>query len=605
MKLHKLIPFICLLSLVASSPAWAAEYDSNTDWVVPNQYVVDFEDDLDREDIEGILGVRALPGTEAPLWEDTKIEIVTVDEDEDVQYLRGLDDIEGVEPVTIYRALDYVGNLQPNDELYDRQWHMKKVGAEGAWSLSVGRGVTVAVIDTGVACSDDGKFHKVSDLKQTECVEGYNVFTKDSDAWDDHGHGTHVAGTIAQSTNNKIGGVGLAFGARIMPVKVLAAQGGGSNVGVAAGIRWAADNGAQVINMSLGGPHQSGIIQRAVNHAHAKGVVIVAAAGNSGGSVGYPAAGDNVIAVSASDENDNLASFSSRGPQVDISAPGTNVLQNTICDGGMNNCEIFDAFNGTSMASPHVAGVATMLVGMGLTDPDLVEERLQSGATNIGSNKEYFGAGRLHASDTLSSFHRSQTGWRALFAILLTLITAKVARMKRGGAELYSTRNIGFVLTTAATSVGLFCLAPLFLSRHHLVVDILSRPIGDWTLFLNAGWQSWMPLANVFVPLGVTALLLKVHKDSGPWLAGLFVGTGAYLTTNVMLGYVAAGTIGTLWSVLNVVGCVVLGALLLTKNREGLFAQPNDHPWDHIVPGVEPVEDSSNDVRICEENTDD
>lgn len=600
MKLRKLMPFLCLLSLVTANTAFAAEYDSNSDWVVPNQYVVDFKDDLDRDDIEEILSVRSLPGTEAPLWEDTKIEIVTVDEAEDVQYLRGLDDIEGVEPVTIYRALGYVGNLQPNDEMYDRQWHMKKVDAEGAWGFSVGRGVTVAVIDTGVACSDDGKFHKVSDLKQTECVEGYNVFTKGPDAWDDHGHGTHVAGTIAQSTNNKIGGVGLAFGAKIMPVKVLGAAGGGSNVGVAAGIRWAADNGAQVINMSLGSPHASGIIQRAVNHAYEKGVVIVAAAGNSGRThnpgVGYPGACDHVIAVSASNENDGLADFSSRGPQVDIAAPGTNVLQNTICDGGMNNCEIFEAFNGTSMASPHVAGVATMLVGMGLTDPDLVEERLQSGAINVGSNKEHFGAGRLAAADTLSSFHRSQTGWRALFAILLTLITAKFARMRRQDAELYSARSFGFAVTTAATSVGLFCLAPLFLSRHHFVVDLLSRPFGDWTLLLDAGWHSWLPLANVFVPLGVTALLLKVHKDSGPWLAGLFVGTGAYLTTNVMMGYVAMGAIGTFWSVLNIVGCVFLASLLLTKNREGLFAQPATPNWDEVVvPGVKPT--TSEDIQ--------
>src|SRR5205085_8292690 len=135
---------------------------------------------------------------------------------------------------------------------------------------------------------------------------------------------------------------------------------------VAEGIRFAADEGAQVINMSLGGPIKSQILEDAVNHAIAKGVVIVAAAGNSGRSVGWPAAYPGVVAVSATDPNDKIAWFSSRGPEVVIGAPGVSVTQQTVCDGGKNKCEIFGTFNGTSMASPHVAGPAAMVVAEGI-----------------------------------------------------------------------------------------------------------------------------------------------------------------------------------------------------------------------------------------------
>src|SRR5690606_25816301 len=142
-----------------------------------------------------------------------------------------------------------------------------------------------------------GPFTKASDLALTGCVEGTS-FVRGTRANDDHGHGTHVAGTIAQSTNNGIGGVGLAFKARLMPVKVLSSNGWGTTAGVAAGIRWAADHGAQVINLSLGGPRNSKVIQAAVDHARSRGAIIVAAAGNSGGAVGYPGASEGVIGVS-------------------------------------------------------------------------------------------------------------------------------------------------------------------------------------------------------------------------------------------------------------------------------------------------------------------
>ena len=245
--------------------------------------------------------------------------------------------VEGLEPETLVSA-----SFVPNDPKYATdQWHLTRVGAESAWEYGCGRGVTVAVIDTGVACFDKGPFTKGTDLAGTRCVPGYNFSGKSDDASDDHGHGTHVAGTIAQTTHNGMGTAGLAYCANLMPIKVLSGSGSGTNTDVAEGIRFAADHGAQIMNLSLGGPFPSAVIAKAVKHAQAKGVLVVAAAGNSGRSVGYPAAYEGVLAVSATDSNDGLAWFSSRGKQVGIGAPGVSVTQQTVCNGGLDRCEQF------------------------------------------------------------------------------------------------------------------------------------------------------------------------------------------------------------------------------------------------------------------------
>ena len=175
------------------------------------------------------------------------------------------------------------GSSFPNDACFKYQWHLRQIGMPEAWKRGNGKGVVVAVIDTGVT--------KVADLAETKFVPGFNFIANNANAADDHGHGTHVAGTIAQSTNNRLGVAGVAYGASIMPLKVLSAKGSGSVAGIAQAIRWAADHGAGVINMSLGGPMPMGAMGSAVKYAREKGVVIVAAAGNNGrGRVGYPAA---------------------------------------------------------------------------------------------------------------------------------------------------------------------------------------------------------------------------------------------------------------------------------------------------------------------------
>ncbi|MCA9324911.1 S8 family serine peptidase, partial [Candidatus Saccharibacteria bacterium] len=211
------------------------------------------------------------------------------------------------DPNVEYAEPNYIAYafMIPNDPYYDPyQWNFDNgnyggVHAETAWDVTSGTGQVVAVVDTGVAYETynplgPGNFAQAPDLSGTNFVPGYDFVSNDTHPNDDHGHGTHVAGTIAGTTNEGNGVAGLAHGASIMPIKVLASDGSGSYADVADGIRYAADHGAHVINLSLGGPASSNYLRDAVAYAHNKGVTIVAAAGNDYGQpVSYPAAYDD------------------------------------------------------------------------------------------------------------------------------------------------------------------------------------------------------------------------------------------------------------------------------------------------------------------------
>lgn len=251
-------------------------------------------------------------------------------------------------------------------------WGVTRVNAEGAWSRGVdGRGVKVAVVDTGIDCAHP-------DLA-ANCAGGYNALDSNKPPTDDNSHGTHVAGTIAAVKDGK-GVVGVAPAARLYAVKVLDADGGGSLTSIIKGIVWTGRNGMQVANMSLGAPVGSVFMRLAVAYAKSKGVAILAAAGNSGGSVGYPAAYDDTIAVAAADSGDKVAEFSSRGKQVDFIAPGVDV--NSTVPGGK-----YDRYSGTSMATPHMAGLAALAVQQGASGKDGVMAALRRSAKPLASLK--------------------------------------------------------------------------------------------------------------------------------------------------------------------------------------------------------------------------
>lgn len=562
---HLLTAAAVLTALVLSQTASAegpVSWASESDWDIPGEYVIDFEDDTDTSEIKSLFQRLGLSFRASRLVDTTKIEIVDIPSNvaATLAQIRGTGDVEHIEPHAKVRML-----WTPDDPMYEKQWHMPRVGAEAAWATSIARGVTVAVVDTGIACENFKEFTKASDLNQTRCVEGFNFVKKGKHANDDQGHGTHVAGTIAQSTNNGVGTVGLAFGARLMPVKVLSSRGWGTTTGVADGIRWAADHGAQVINLSLGGPRNSKVLQSAIDHARSKGCIIVAAAGNSGGKVGFPGASKGVIGVSATDENDTLAWFSSRGDGVDIAAPGVNVTQQTICDQGRNRCEIFPAYNGTSMASPHVAAAAALLVGLGVTDADAVESILRGHAKNLNDEAKY-GAGLLQAHDAAEAVHREQVTTRLLFLLGLSLLAFAWAR-RRG--KTISQASPSFWLTGLATGVGALFFAPWVLSRHDLWVDVLSRPLGDMSIFIGVDLHQLLPFANALVPLALVAILYRSKKAAG-FLGGIAVGTAAYLASTMALGHLATpfgSMLTTLWCGLNALGSMYLASLVLSTER--------------------------------------
>lgn len=263
-------------------------------------------------------------------------------------------------------------------------WSISRVGAPQAWAKGLtGKGVVVAVLDTGVQLDHP-------DLK-ANIKGGYNAVNPKEAPYDYHGHGTHVAGTIAAS-NNKIGVVGVAPEAKILAVQVMTPDGSGPPSAIAKGIIWAANNGAQVINMSLGSERSFRAIREAVTYAVSKNVTVVCASGNGGSNrVNYPAALKNTIAVSASDPWDSLAYFSDTGKAITFIAPGVGI-NSTFIKGGYKESQ------GTSMASPHVAGLAALAVQAGAKNYEQVLEALKNAAAPLeGLTELQQGSGFINA----------------------------------------------------------------------------------------------------------------------------------------------------------------------------------------------------------------
>ncbi len=458
----------------------------------------------------------------------------------------------------------------PNDPMLKDQWNMERIGATRAWDFATGRGVTVAVVDTGIACEDYGPFTKGSDLKDTECVGGWNFVTGNEHANDDQSHGTHVAGTIAQSTNNDFGVTGIAFHARLMPVKVLNENGFGTTADVADGIRWAAEHGAQVINLSLGGPRNSRVLQKAIDYAISRGTVVVAAAGNTGGHVQFPGASDGVIGVSATGADDKIAKFSSRGDGVDVAAPGVGIVQQTICNKGREACVNFVGYSGTSMAAPHVAGVAALLVSLGVTDPVAVEEAIRKSARVVDPSEggaKLYGAGILQAGAATEHVTFTHLAARLAALLAITLVVARAAKKRNPDAT--SPWRLSYWIPALAAGPGLFFFAPWLLPRVHVAVDLLARPLGDLDFFLGAAVHRWLPFANALIPFGLMAISFG-SKRLRPWIAGLAAGTGAYLTSVAVLGE-TTGPLGhtalLAWCGINAAACIWIARTNLVETK--------------------------------------
>jgi thermitase len=290
-------------------------------------------------------------------------------------------DVEHVEP-------DYAvfASFVPNDPRYPDTWGLPRIQAPTAWDrVGGGAGVRVAILDTGIANHPDlaGKV-----------VGAQDFVSSASGTTDRHGHGTHVAGTVAAVANNNHGVVGVAWSASVLNAKVLGDGGAGSLSSVANGIVWAADNGAKVISMSLGANLDcTSTIQDAATYAWSKGAVLVAAAGNDGqNDVHTPANCNRILPVGATDSNDNRAAFSNYGAGVPIAAPGVMIISTA-------NSGDYLWMSGTSMATPHVAGVAALVWASAYgTGNQAVVNRLLSTADRIAGTGSYWVNGRVNAA---------------------------------------------------------------------------------------------------------------------------------------------------------------------------------------------------------------
>lgn len=287
--------------------------------------------------------------------------------------------------------LDHVAHggqvMNPNDPNYPSQWHLAKIQGPMAWSLTVGAtSITIAVIDSGVDPTHPDLASKL--------VPGWNFLTSTSNTADVLGHGTAVAGTAAAATNNATGVAGVDWANMIMPLVVLDSSNYASYSNIASAITYAADHGVRVINISIGGSSASSTLQNAVNYAWSKGAVIFASAMNNANSTPYyPAACSNVVAVSATDSNDNLASFSSFGNWIDVSAPGASILTTNMGSG-------YGYWQGTSFSSPIAAAVAGLILSVkpSLSNSTVVS-LLEQTSDDLGSSgwDQYFGYGRVNA----------------------------------------------------------------------------------------------------------------------------------------------------------------------------------------------------------------
>jgi serine protease len=313
----------------------------------------------------------------------------------------------------------------PNDPDYRLQWNFFGpfgIDAPGAWSLARAagapgaKGATIAVLDSGVAYERRGRYRKAPDLRSETFVKPYDFIDDDSHPDDDFGHGTHVAGTIASATNNRRGVAGIAYGAKLMPLRVLDSQGYGDSAAIGRAIRYATRNHADVINLSLEFDRDVRAAEipdviRAIRYAHSHGVVVVAAAGNTYDpvQVAYPARSSVVIAVGATTVNGCQAEYSNQGRGLDVMAPGGGVDQSSEDPADAANCNHTDDksiiqqtyvhnsvqkfgfprnYEGTSMATPHVSSIAALIIASRVLgrhpSPAAIEQRIEQTARDLG-----------------------------------------------------------------------------------------------------------------------------------------------------------------------------------------------------------------------------
>ena len=572
--------------------------DTNPYW---DEVVIDFNDSLSEERIlefAQAVGLHDLR-LNSPFSADANIYTAKVDEG-GVPYVKDClravapqGKIKHIEENFEYRVFDF----RPDDPLYEYQWNFDQVGAERAWDITSGRDAVVAVIDTGVTVeSKPSRGIKVGkDMKDVATVPGYDFVGNSDFVYDGHGHGTHVAGTIAQATNNGYGVAGLAFESQIMPLRVLNDQGFGKVADIADAVRFAADNDADVINMSLGGPLPSLVLKRAVKHAHKSGVTVVAAAGNSGKKApSYPAAYKNAFGVAATQYDRTTTFYSQWGSHVDIAAPGGNtrvdqngdgrpdgIMQETHPRGGKTDQHEFALYMGTSMASPHVAAAAAMVHSAGITKPDKIKDLLRQTADDSMRNnystedfEDRYGAGILQVDAAVKKAITTQGNTRMAGVAALLLLT--LIGLRRHQKLDLSARDLAIFGGTSAFVAGGLYFLPLILPAGGTLgwfTGLAAQPLAHADAAIVGFGSGINPLlASVLIPLAAYALFAG-RKLGRIMACGLAIGMAAFCITEAFFtttdvawipGY--GGLLDSAWLFVNGLFCLGLGYLGL-KSR--------------------------------------
>ncbi len=489
--------------------------------------------------------------------------------------------VEGVEYEAVYEIpdadtveSDYVvarptpkPRKEVNDPYFFYQWHLEQIHAPEAWASQAGEGVIVAVLDTGVAWKDSAYGPQLPDLKGVKFTAGKSFASGLPDGLDGHAHGSHVAGTIAQATNNGVGVAGVAHEATIMPLKVLSDEGWGSTTDIANAIRYAADNGAHVINMSLGGPAPSRVMAKAVEYAHKKGTLVVCAAGNDNSpEAHYPSGYRYAVSVAASDFERKRTFYSNYGKTLDFAAPGGDtrsdkngdgqpdgVLQNTIHVGDPSRNDYL-WFQGTSMASPHAAGVAALIYGEGVTNPDEVLRIMRETAVHPRGKDwdDQLGTGILDAKAAVDMAHTDYAPERGLLTGLGILLLGGfgLAGFSTVRGKLFGLAAFSGSAMAASGALGIVPLA-----------YALASVTGSYDAAL------WMSAA---VPLAATVVGWS-FKPLRPFVAGLALGYAALLThgaivlPTVLDTYPGALLMDRIWMAVNAAVSLVLAARISHK----------------------------------------
>ncbi len=389
LRFLSLIFAAALLSFTWAELSWGNNGDTGG---AANELIIQAKAGVSRGKLAGVLeGLGTASVGDIPQIRLKRIRVQSREFEKVKAALKKNPHIKFVEPNYIAEAA-----FIPNDAQYYSQWHLQKISASPGWDISTGSAsVPIAIIDSGIDPTHPDLAGKL--------IQGYNFVGGNTDTHDVMGHGTAVAGSAAALSNNYIGVAGIAWQNPVMPLVVINSNNWATYYDVANAITYAADHGAKIINLSLAGSSSSSTLQNAVNYAWNKGAVIFAAAANNSTSTPYyPAACNNVVAVSATTSSDTLASFSNYGTWVDISAPGVSILTTT--NGGA-----YSSWSGTSFSSPITAGLGALIMSVNpsLTNAQIVDI-IEENADDLGSPgfDPYFGYGRINVyKSVLSAFN--------------------------------------------------------------------------------------------------------------------------------------------------------------------------------------------------------